>query len=74
VLAALDRYLALFPIGEDEVYWLYGQALELNGALRDIRRAYAMYKTLLEGWPRSVFWSQAQDRHSYIERHYLDIR
>lgn len=74
VFSALDRYLQLYPAGEDEAYWLYGQALELNGPLRDIRKAYSMYKTLLEGWPRSAFWNQAQDRVSYIERHYLDIR
>jgi hypothetical protein len=73
-LAALDRFLSLYPAGEDEVYWLYGQTLELNSPLRDVKQAMAMYKKLLADWPRSAFWNQAQDRVSYIERHYLDIR
>jgi len=73
-LDALDRLMVLAPAGTDEGYLLYGQALELNGPTKDIKRAYAFYKRLRDEYPESAYWDQADARVSYIERHYFDIR
>jgi len=73
-IAALDRFLALYPAGMDEVYYLYGYAYEQNGPYRDIRKAYNYYKKVSDDYPESEFWSRAKDRASYIERHYFEIR
>jgi hypothetical protein len=73
-LAALDRFLELHPEGMDEVYYLYGVALEQNGATKDIKRAYSCYKKLHDDFPQSQLWDMAVDRMSYIERHYFSVR
>jgi len=71
---ALDRLLSLYPSGTDEAFYLYAQALELNGPLKDIQRAYALYKKLCSDYPQSLFWDASAERVSYIERRYFDIR
>ena len=73
-LAALDRFMELHPEGMDEVYYLYGVALEQNGASKDIKRAYSFYKKLHDDFPQSQLWDMAADRMSYIERHYFSVR
>ena len=66
--------MTLAPTGTDEAFFLYGQALELNGPTKDIKRAYAYYEKIRDEYPESAFWDRANDRVSYIERHYFDIR
>jgi hypothetical protein len=73
-LDALDRLLTLAPQGTDEAYMLYARALEQNGPLKDIKRAYSYYAKVRDEYPESPFWDEASDRASYIERHYFDIR
>lgn len=73
-IAALDRFLSLYPAGMDEVYYLYGFALEQNGPYRDIQKAYNYYKKVSDDYPESPLWDKAQERASYIERHYFEIR
>jgi len=73
-LAALDRFMEVHPEGMDEVYYLYGVALEQNGATKDIKRAYSFYKKLHDDFPQSQLWDMAADRMSYIERHYFSVR
>jgi hypothetical protein len=71
---ALDRYLARYPAGMDEVFYLYGTALEQSGPLKDIKRAYSYYKMVRDDYPESGFWDRANARIGYIERHYFEIR
>lgn len=73
-LAVLDRYMDLHPEGMDEVFFLYGVALEQNGPTKDVKRAYAYYKRIRDDYPQSQLWDQASERMSYIERHYFSIR
>ena len=73
-LAILDRFLAKYPAGTDEAYYLYGLALEQNGPLKDIRRAYSYYKKVVDAYPESPYWDKADERVSYIQRYYFDIR
>lgn len=73
-IAALDRFLVLYPSGMDEVFYLYGMALEQNGPLKDSKRAFSFYKKVRDEYPQSEFWDKADERASYIERHYFEIR
>ncbi len=73
-IAVLDRYLALYPAGSDEVFMLLGKAYETDGPYRDIRKAHANYKRVRDEYPRSKFWKEASERVAYIERRYFDIR
>jgi len=73
-IEALDRLLARYPTGTDEAFYVYALALEANGPLKDIKRAYAFYKKVCSYYPQSAFWDAAAERISYIERHYFEIR
>jgi len=73
-IEALDRLLARYPSGTDEAFYLYGLALEQNGPLKDVKRAYALYRKVCSDYPQSAFWDAAAERASYIERHYFEIR
>lgn len=70
----LDRLLARYPAGSDDVFYTYALALEQNGPLKDIRRAYSYYKKVCDEYPDSQLWDKANERVSYIERHYFEIR
>lgn len=73
-LDALDRYLALYPYGSDEVYFLYGLAYEQDTPFRNIRKSYDAYRRVRDEYPRSARWKDAADRIAYLERHYLGLR
>ncbi|HUX42210.1 MAG TPA: outer membrane protein assembly factor BamD [Rectinemataceae bacterium] len=75
-IAAAQSYLALSPKGDaaDEALFLEAQALELNSPSRDVAAALALYRRIVSDFPRSDFWSKANDRATYIQRFYFDIR
>ncbi|HUX36936.1 MAG TPA: hypothetical protein VMV44_03470 [Rectinemataceae bacterium] len=75
-IAAAQGYLALSPQGPsaDEALWLEAQAYELNSSSRDVAKALGLYRQIVSAWPRSQFWSGANDRVAYIQRYYFDIR
>lgn len=73
-LGVLDRFSLAYPGGSDEAYWLYGQALEVNGPNRDIRLALDYYRRLVREYPQSGRYDAARRRIAYLERFYFDIR
>lgn len=75
-IAAAQSYLALSPKGDaaDEALFLEAQALELNSPSRDVATALALYRRIVSDYPRSDFWPKANDRATYIQRFYFDIR
>ena len=75
-IAAAQSYLSLSPQGPaaDEALWLEAQAYELNSSSRDVAKALGLYRQIVGAWPRSQFWSGANDRAAYIQRFYFDIR
>jgi hypothetical protein len=73
-IEALDRLLSRYPSGTDEAFYVYALALEQNGPLKDIKRAFALYKKVCADYPQSAFWDASAERASYIERHYFEIR
>jgi tetratricopeptide (TPR) repeat protein len=73
-LAVLDQFRERFPLGSDEAWWLYGQILEANSPVRDIRSALEYYRRLIREYPQSARYAAARQRIAYLERYYFDIR
>ena len=73
-IEALDRYLALYPYGNDELFYLYGLAYEQDTPFRNIKKAWESYKRVRDEYPRSARWAAAADRVAYLERHYFGLR
>jgi hypothetical protein len=73
-IEALDRYLSLYPYGNDEVFYLYGLACEQDTPFRNVKKAYEYYKRVRDEYPRSARWREASERVAYLERHYFGLR
>jgi hypothetical protein len=73
-LDALGKYRAANPFGSDELYWLYGQALEANGPTKDIKTALDYYRRLVDEYPQSARYGDARRRIAYLERFYFNIQ
>ncbi|MEJ5189378.1 MAG: tetratricopeptide repeat protein, partial [Breznakiellaceae bacterium] len=73
-LDLLNQMYDSYPAGTDEALWLMGQIFETQGPQRDIKKAYDAYKRLLEEFPTSSRYDEAQRRMRYIERFYFNIR
>ncbi len=73
-IEALDRYLSLYPYGTDELFYLYALAYEQDTPFRNIKKAYENYKRVRDEYPRSARWQAADERVSYLERHYFGLR
>jgi hypothetical protein len=74
-LRYLDQFMARYPAGSDEAFWLYGQSLEANNeATRDIRLALDYYRRLTNEYPQSNRYSEARRRIAYLERFYFNIQ
>jgi len=73
-IEALDRYLELYPYGNDELFYLYGLAYEQDTPFRDIKKSWQYYKRVKDEYPRSIRWSAAADRIAYLEKHYFGLR
>ena len=70
----LDRFFAENAGGSDEALFLQGQAYEADSPRRDMRRALSAYETLVQAYPISRFWQDADRRIRYIRRFYIDMR
>jgi tetratricopeptide (TPR) repeat protein len=71
-----SEYISRYPDGRwrDEADYLLAQLLELDSQFRDLARARAAYKEILDLFPESVFASSALQRIGYIDRHFFQIR
>ena len=74
VILVLERYLRLFPSGDDEVFMMLAKLYETENPIRDIKKSLKYYKIIKDEYPRSKFWKEANDRAIYLERRYFDIR
>jgi hypothetical protein len=73
-LSILDQMRQQYTSLTDEVLWLYGQLLEANSPNRDIRLALEYYRRLIREYPQSPRVPEAQQRISYLERYYFNLR
>ncbi len=70
-IAALDSFFTVAVNGLDEGWFLRGQAYEANGSTRDIRKALAAYETVVNAWPESERWKDADGRIRYLKNFYF---
>jgi tetratricopeptide (TPR) repeat protein len=73
-IAALDQFMARFPLGSDEALWLYAQLYEAAGPSRNIRSALDCYRRLIDEYPQSSRYTDARRRIAYLERYYITIQ
>jgi hypothetical protein len=73
-IAMLNQFMAQFPLGSDEALWLYAQAYEKQGPLRDIRLSLDYYRRLVNEYPQSNRYNDSRRRIAYLERYYINIQ
>jgi len=70
-----EHLIALYPENvTDKLLFTLARLYETESPRRDERKALAYYKKILEAYPLSEYWGEAQERIRYIERHYIHIR
>lgn len=73
-LAYLESFFEKTEGNIDEGMYLQGRTLESPSAIRDIKKSLSIYKTIVRQYPESTVWEKANERITYIERFYFDIR
>ncbi|MCR5764270.1 MAG: hypothetical protein K6G00_12895 [Treponema sp.] len=73
-LSYLDSFFEKTEENIDEGMYLQGRTLESPSSLRDIKKSLSIYKTIVRQYPESSVWEKANERITYIERFYFDIR
>jgi hypothetical protein len=73
-LDLLDGFFAASVTSLDEGWFLRGRSYESNGPNRDVRKALEAYQTLVEAFPDSPRWKEADERIRYIRQFYQKIR
>ena len=58
----------------DEAFYIQAQVYETNSDMLDVNKAYDLYKTIVDYYPESSYWSKASKRVTYFERYYYQIR
>ena len=58
----------------DQALYLEARALEAPSPSRNIKSALHTYQTLVNRYPQSSLWEAANNRITYIQRMYIDIR
>ncbi|PIE98678.1 MAG: hypothetical protein CR988_02225 [Treponema sp.] len=72
-IATLNDFFVSSSTRLDEGWFLRGQAYEINGPEKNIKAAYASYKTLVQTFPESDYWDKADERIRYIKRFFVNI-
>ncbi|UTC76222.1 outer membrane protein assembly factor BamD [Treponema sp. OMZ 792] len=73
-LNSADSFLKNYSENLDEALFLRGQAYELNGPNKNVKKALEAYQTLTKAYPESKFWDKADARIRYIKKFYIDIK
>ncbi len=59
---------------QDRLLLFLGRLFDLKSPLRDERAALGYYSRLVEQFPGSLYWEEANRRARYIQRHFFQIR
>lgn len=70
----VNKYLEYATINIDSGLLLKGQILEAKSDMQDIKGAISIYNTLMEEFPASPHWEEANKRVIYLKRFYLEVR
>jgi tetratricopeptide (TPR) repeat protein len=58
----------------DRVYYSLGRIYEKKSTIQDVEMAINYYTIVVEQYPASRHWNQAQNRRDYLNRYYFQIR
>lgn len=72
-LNSIDEFFKNYSSHLDEALFLRGQAYELNGSKKNVKKAFEAYKALTKAYPDSKFWDKADARIRYIKKFYINI-
>lgn len=73
-LNSAEEFFKNYSVSLDEALFLRGQAYELNGPNKNVKKALEAYQTLVKAYPESKFWDKADARIRYIKKFYIDIK
>ena len=73
-LEKIERVLEQNDIGKDEALYLQGQCYEAKSEIQNIKKALNSYTLLVENFPASKYWNNANKRIIYLKRFYLEAR
>ena len=73
-LEKIETVLEKSDIGNDEALYLQGQCYEAKSEIQNIKKALNSYTLLLEKYPASKYWDNANKRIIYLKRFYLEAR
>lgn len=72
-LKDLNEFFKNHSVKADEAWFLRGQAYELNGKEKNIKLALNAYQTVVDAYPESARWEEADARVRYIRKFYVNI-
>ena len=73
-LEKIERVLEQNDIVKDEALFLQGQCYEAKSEIQNIKKALNSYTLLVENFPASKYWDNANKRTIYLKRFYLEAR
>lgn len=73
-LEKIERVLEQNDIVKDEALYLQGQCYEAKSEIQNIKKALNSYTLLVENFPASKYWDNANKRIIYLKRFYLEAR
>lgn len=73
-LEKIERVLEQNDIVKDEALFLQGQCYEAKSEIQNIKKALNSYTLLVENFPASKYWDNANKRIIYLKRFYLEAR
>ena len=73
-LETLNKFFEIAVKDFDAAYYLKGQVLESKSPVKNVKEAKKAYKHVIDSYPQSPFWERSQNRFTYLNRFYFDIR
>jgi len=75
-IEALRQYISRYPDGKrlDEVYYRLARIYEVDSLHRDLELSREYYELLYDNFPESAYAERAEERLSYLDRHFFLVQ
>lgn len=70
----LTSFMEIATKDRDEGLFLQGQIFEQDGKTKNIKEAINSYQSIVDNYPESYYWDDANKRIIYLNRFYIQIR
>ena len=70
-LEKVKAFLEFSASKRDEALYLQAQLYETQSEIKDIKQAIKTYNTIIENYPTSKYWDEANKRVIYLNRFYM---